>query len=406
VSAQNPRFPLFDSLRAIAALSILVFHVSFVPGGLGDSGTASRYIGQLQTGVAIFFLVSGFLLYRPFVAARFAGRPMPPLVPYAIRRFFRIVPVYWFAMPLIAVWLEKPKILHDLVPYLGFAQIYDRSTLFAGYGPAWTLCVEVTFYLLLPFWAFALRRLPGRTRRQLVTTEVVVLALVVVGSFAWKVIHTPHQLGFVPITPASSSLPAFMDYLGLGMFLAIASVALAGRARPPAVVRVVHRAPWIPWLVAGGAFVAACQLGSLREGGHELLRHELRALVAFGLLLPAVFGDDCGGAVRRLLADRRLQWVGLVSYSLYIWHAAVAQRLARGGWEGRLGPVGFALLAMAASFAVAALSFYVVERPGIRIGRRLAGRHGYQEIQSPPAGSLDKPGAPAIELAGSDRPSS
>src|SRR5207249_2974047 len=101
------------------------------------------------------------------------------------------------------------------------------------------------------------------------------------------------------------------------------------------------------------------------------------------LLLPAIFGDWKTGGVRRLLADRRLQWVGLVSYSLYLWHTAVIAKLVDGGWDNRLGGVGFSFVAIVACVAVAAVSFHLVEKPALRIGRQLAGRRGYLEPERP-----------------------
>ena len=82
---RNPRFPLFDSLRAIAALLVLAFHIAFVYEGF-DNQSWGRYATQLNIGVTVFFLISGFLLYRPFVRARYAGEPLPDLRAYATRR--------------------------------------------------------------------------------------------------------------------------------------------------------------------------------------------------------------------------------------------------------------------------------------------------------------------------------
>jgi peptidoglycan/LPS O-acetylase OafA/YrhL len=402
VNVQNPRFPLFDALRGLAALAIITVHTAFIPGGIGENATVGKYLAQLTVALPVFFLISGFLLYRPFVAARFAGERLAT-GPYAIRRFFRIVPAYWAALPLIAIWLEKPAILHDPLPYFGFAQVYSKSTLIHGHQIAWSLCIEVTFYALLPVWAFALSRLPGRSRRQLVTTELGLLVAVFAASFVWNAIQTPDHLGFVRSDPAVSTLPAYLDQLALGMSLAVASVALADRARQPRAVTVIERAPWVPWLLAAVAWIGLCNLGPVHTAWAEVVRHEVGGVVAFFLLLPAVFGDDRGGAVRRLLADRRVQWIGVISYSLYIWHTAVIDKLDRAGWDGRLGRAGFVLVAFAASFAIAAVSFYLVERPGLRIGRRLSGRRGYQEVASPEPETVDRPGAPAIELAGAER---
>ncbi|MEA2308950.1 MAG: hypothetical protein QOI65_1236 [Thermoleophilaceae bacterium] len=371
MNVRNPRFPLFDSVRGLAALSVVTCHIALTLNGFANPHVG-RYLIQLNIGVAVFFMMSGFLLYRPFVAARFAGVRMPATGAYGIRRFFRIVPGYWVALPLIAIWLELTAVLNNPPPYFGFAQVYDRSTLFNGYGVAWTLCVEVPFYLLLPVWAFAMRRLPGRSRRALVLSEVVGLGLLCVGALVWNTTQSQHGAGPVPITTAVSSFPAFVDQFAIGMMLAMASVALGGRE--PRAIRVVHRASWLCWLVAIGAWVVLCNIGSVGTGSGEVVRHELRGLVAAAVLLPAVFGDDRGGVVRRLLADRRVQWVGLISYSLYLWHAAIVVKAGRAGWADRLGWLGFTIGALAASLAVGAIAFYAWERPSLRLGRRIAWR--------------------------------
>jgi len=402
LNVQNPRFPLFDSLRAIAALSVVLFHIAFVLHGFGKPGYG-RYLEELNIGVSIFFLISGFLLYRPFAAARFASARLPAVRRYAIRRFFRIVPAYWVALPIVAVWTNLPAVLHDPPPYFGFGQVYDRATLLKGYGIAWTLCVEVSFYALLPLWALATRALPGRSLRQLRLTELLPLALMFAAGLAWNVTQVEIHQGTLAFSPSVATLPAYLDQFAVGMALAVASVALAGRDQQPLAVRIVHRASWVPWAVAAGAFVALCNVGRGGGTGGALARHELRSVVALGVLLPAIFGDDRGGAVRRLLADRRLQWAGLISYSLYLWHPAILLQLGKDGWDHRLGGLAFAVGGAVLCLAVAAASFYVVERPALRIGRRLAGRGGYLEGEGGRPGAPDRPGAPSVELAGADR---
>src|SRR4051794_25208005 len=99
----NPRFPLFDGLRAIAALSVLVYHTSAYSGAQRESIVAP-VLARLNTGVVIFFAISGFLLYRPFVAARMDARPGPGTFKYARRRFLRIVPAYWVALTILAFY--------------------------------------------------------------------------------------------------------------------------------------------------------------------------------------------------------------------------------------------------------------------------------------------------------------
>ncbi|HEX8076055.1 MAG TPA: acyltransferase [Thermoleophilaceae bacterium] len=412
MNVQNPRFPLFDSLRAIAALSVLFFHTAFVLHQFTRPGVG-HWAVQLNIGVTIFFLISGFLLYRPFVQARYSGAPRPRLIPYAIRRVARIVPAYWVALTLIALWLGLDAVFTagNAPVYYGFAQVYSHHTLLAvtlrgGIGHAWTLCVEMSFYVLLPLWAMLQRRAPARSTRGFAIAEALPLLAIFAAGVAWNYTQIQSTGGIVDFTSEIATLPAFLDHFALGMGLAVASVILAGRERQPLVVRAVERAPWAPWLLAGAAFVVLCNVGSgVDTIDGEATRHLIRGVVALFLLLPAVFGDDRGGWVRRLLADRRLQWVGLVSYSLYLWHPAVLAKLADAHVDRPLGGPGYAVVGLVACLAVAAVSFYLIERPALRLGRRLAGRYGYQEPEGPPSGAVpvDRPGAPAIDLAGPDR---
>ncbi len=90
----HQRFPLFDPLRAFAAISILFVHVAIFTDGFGDTWHG-RIVSHLDIGVPFFFLLSAFLLYRPFVAARREDRDRPAFSGYAKRRFLRIAPAYW-----------------------------------------------------------------------------------------------------------------------------------------------------------------------------------------------------------------------------------------------------------------------------------------------------------------------
>ena len=152
-------YPALDSLRAIAALSVFFFHaVGFYARGSTQGNLIAPYVARLDVGVTIFFLLSGFLLYRPFVQARRQRRPQPPLIPYAWRRTLRIVPAYWVALTLATIVLALPGVftLTGIPTFYGFLQIYSAETAFKGLGQCWTLCVEVSFYALLPVWAWSL----------------------------------------------------------------------------------------------------------------------------------------------------------------------------------------------------------------------------------------------------------
>ena len=114
------RFPLVDALRAIAALLIVGYHVAFVSGGLGPDGTGP-WLSGLNVGVPLFFVISGFLLYRPWVAARLAATAPPSTRVYALRRALRILPAYWVALVLIVLLLGREGVFEwpGVLVYLG-----------------------------------------------------------------------------------------------------------------------------------------------------------------------------------------------------------------------------------------------------------------------------------------------
>src|SRR5438270_664768 len=130
MASRDRRFPLFDAMRALAALSIFAYHCAHQLHGF--SGPAGRYLAQLNIGVPVFFLISGFLLYRPFVRARRDHDRRPSLRAYAVRRAARIVPTYWVALPIIAVWLGLSAQVftpEGVLTYFGFGQLYRSRTL-------------------------------------------------------------------------------------------------------------------------------------------------------------------------------------------------------------------------------------------------------------------------------------
>src|SRR3954447_17536908 len=130
MNARDGRFPYIDSLRALAALSVLATHVAPHAGNSWVLPIAAR----LEVGVAVFFLISGFLLYRPFVRARLLGEQPRRVRAYAWRRALRIVPAFWVALTLITIWLDVPGVFswHDGPLYYGVAQTWTQRTIGGG----------------------------------------------------------------------------------------------------------------------------------------------------------------------------------------------------------------------------------------------------------------------------------
>lgn len=413
--ARSGRFPLIDSLRAIAALTVLFAHAAFYTDLMGQAPDLRPYIARLDVAVPVFFVVSGFLLYRPFVAARVRGEPQPRTGAYAWRRFLRIVPAYWVALTLMTIWLGLPGVftLEGIPTYYGFAQIYsDPETARGGIFQAWTLCVEVAFYAFLPVWALFLRRLPGRDPRSAIRTEAWALAGLIFVSLAYKavILGTAADPEHANANLALLYLPAFLDQLGIGMGMAIASVAIAtrepGTGERSRAGAVFDRFPGIAWALAFLFFWIACTrigldgFGGLTEpttAAQALVRHVLYALVALALVFPAAFGDQTRGFLRtRVLANPALLYVGVVSYGLYLWHTGVLIQLER--WEfSRQSTVLWFAIGLAGGVALASLSWWLLERPVLRLKRLVpAGRPreqpGEPGPESPTGGAPPEPG--------------
>jgi len=371
-AAAHQRFPLFDSLRAIAALCVLGAHVSFV--SLASSKSAAGpFLAQLTVGVCIFFLISGFLLYRPYFAARYHGRESPRAWDFARRRVLRIVPAYWVALTVLALGPGLVGVFSgDWWAYYGFAQIYRSETGLQGMSQAWSLCVEVTFYAALPVYAVVLERVSrAGGRRRMVRAEIAALALLLVACTAVRAYAHEIDNKVVFLT-----LPANLDWFALGMGLAVLSVVAAEHGERPAPVRFVASRPGLCWLAAAVTFVLAAFVLGLPEGlypeftlAQRLLQHLLFGAIAVLLLLPAVFRDSDGGLPRKVLSWRPLAWVGTISYGVFLYNLAVADELKDRGvdeWvsNGRLPWLGLATLAV--TVTLAALSYYLVERPLLR----------------------------------------
>jgi len=341
------RFPHVDALRAVAALSIVAYHLAFLLGGFELDGVG-QWLARLNVGVPLFFAISGFLLYRPWVAAKLAGRPPPSTRTYAVRRALRILPAYWLALTLIALLVGRTSVFDvpDAVVYYGLFQGYDAGRFTGGIGPAWTLTIEIAFYALLPLLALAMARVGGGARGELAMLaglaaasllfKALVVALVDAGAPAYLVLL--------------SALPAQLDTFAAGMALAVVSAAGWGRAG----------AWW--WLAALAAFSLSVLWTPGGETSRILVGHALHSVVAAALLAPAVLG--AAGLVGALLGWRPLAWVGLVSYGVYLWHLDTIRELVDAGLPAGVVVVAGTVL----SILLGAASWYGLERYAQRLG--------------------------------------
>jgi len=369
----NPRFPLFDGLRAIAAISILGLHAivftDYFPGWQG------AYARQLAAGVCVFFVISGFLLYRPFVASRLSGRARIRFRDYARRRLLRIVPAYWFALTVLMVWPGLPgDFSRDWWIYFGFAQDFQGDTLFGGLGTAWSLGTEVSFYALLPLYAYVLSRPRfARSARSVLVSELTVLALLALGSLGFRaaVSGSHPNLGY--------TLAGTFDWFALGMSLAVVSAVTVQARSRPRTVAFVERHSALCWAASFGLLTTSAWYW-MRTGDYEAYTagplHLLWGGIALFLVLPAAFSGSSVGVPQRVLRNRTVAWLGLISYGIYLWHLPLVPKVGTAlDWAG-VEPSGLvatgvlAALALTVTVTCAAFSYYVVERPLLKLKER------------------------------------
>lgn len=366
----NPRFPLMDALRALAALGVVGSHVAIFTLN-AQRHAYGALLANLDIGVPVFFVLSGFLLYRPFFRAQLHGLPAPKPSAYARRRILRIVPAYWLALTVLAIYPGVPGVFSgDWWRYYGFLQFYSYHSSIRGLGVAWTLCVEVAFYVALPFYAALLRRVSRRLRPAgQVRVQLALLAVLSIASIAARA----GDQGVV----MQNSLLSHFYWFAVGMALAVASVAVTAARHSPSPVRRIAAHPAGCWLGAGAVYLIMCALLTSAPGhlyysvAQSFWQYLLSGVFAGLLVLPAVFGQEAGGWPRRLLAWRWLAWLGVISYGIYLWHATIAITLIRHDLQSWL-PLIVADLAV--TIAVAAASYHVLERPILRLkDRRTSG---------------------------------
>jgi peptidoglycan/LPS O-acetylase OafA/YrhL len=383
----RPRFPCFDGLRAVAALMIVVFHAaSLFTVHLNESRVVGAYVARLDVGVAIFFVISGFLLYRPFVASHFGGPATSSWRDFWWRRALRIYPAYWIVLT-AAILLFRSTHLHgfgDYARHYALVQIYTPGYGLAGIVPTWSLAVEVSFYAALPIYAAMVGALVTRTGRDraLLVEAGGALCVYLLGLGVRAFIFYKDGPG----TPSAQWLPAECDLFALGIGLAVFSAAATAGLSARVTGGVALGLRWLgehayaSWLLAAAAFVVVGNIG-LPTGFAvdtfhrkvELLHQILYGLVALFIVLPAAFGPQDRGLGRRILRSRIATGLGIVSYGIFLWHFDWMNQLSR--WKVDRGtqalrfPIVLALT-LGLTLVVATLSWFLVEQPILRRKRR------------------------------------
>jgi len=367
---RRTRFPALDGLRAVGALAVLGTHIGFHSGD-ALHGPFAGLLARLDVGVAIFFAISGFLLYRPWVVAWFEETEPPLVLPYLRNRALRILPALWVVVLLASLVVPHDRAVSWVV-YLRHAtltQIYAHDPPADGLTQLWSLATEVVFYLLLPLLAKLLTGYERPTRRS-VRWRLAVLATFTLLGPAWMagVNAGKHAI-------AGLWLPGYLGWFAAGMALALWQVARSSGRLGPSALDMLTKLPGTVWAAAVALLVIASTpvAGPFSliapTAGQAFTRSLLYTAIAACVIFPAVTPT---ARTAKVLGGRVGHIAGDISYGVFLYHLIVLSLVERLiGFElfhGQLALLFFSTLA--GSAALAAVSYYCLERPIMRRGRR------------------------------------
>lgn len=383
-----------EGLRGIAALMVLVTHAGAEMAEATATGDGPlSELGLLRHGLTLFFVLSGFLLYRPFAAAMIGGSPAPKFRRYMSNRLLRIFPAYIIVLLIVSYVLQTARLagsdanvrfegsgqlpIPDLLFSLPLLQTLNADTVRVGLGVAWSLTTEFTFYLLLPVLAALGIRLARQTPA-LLASCVPALMLLVLG---WA-----GKIAFVLATRGMSARESYDfrwgqewsavfcrsilvhgDLFALGMFAAIIVVLLEKGVIILSRVNLVRASAAIVLIVAG---IMAIKNFPTR-GFEDTAAAAAAAAVIILTVLPTASGSQ--NLLSKVMDCSPLRYAGLVSYGVYLWHIPVMWWLQKRGLTFPDSPLG--LLTNIAvvgviTYALSALTYWSVERPALLLKKR------------------------------------
>lgn len=342
------RAQALDLIRAFAAMAVLTYHVWLYrlpnPNKPRREDFFDYLLFEWRIGLVVFFVMSGYLLYRPLLKGRHDAAPVvQPVKTYYWRRIVRIVPAYYLAIlgSIAMLWglSEVPGVrlppADQLWLFAFFLQNYSRETLLTLDAPTWTLAVQAAFYLVFPLFVFVGARLARRA--WIVPVGLILFGIV----FNW----VAYKNGWGPI--ARLSLFAMLPYLAMGMLIA---------HLPPARTR--RTAVWM--IVAGVALALGDSVWHALGGwdwGLGVLR-DVPGAVGYGLIIAAC-AQPVIGAVDWL---RPAEAFGRWSYGVFLWHLPLLLFIKGQGWMPSSGFLTWVMLVVVASVA-GALTWRFVEKP-------------------------------------------
>ncbi len=401
-----------DGIRAIAALSVMGFHLNLIAytdmklWNFSWGSLISSVLLSGGAGVTLFFVLSGFLLFIPYVKSLLFNKDWPSARQFYLRRMLRIWPGYYIAL-FVLILLFQPQYLqpahwYELFLFLVFFMDSSQKTFQQLNGPFWTLAIEWQFYMILPLLTLLLLWL---AKRVALRRRIWVIIAFLVAMMAWGVgtryigtYYTAHptQTFLVPRPILNDILffiygidGKFLEDFAVGMLLCTLYIYARQAAPDHRLTKSIHRVSW-GLLGLGLVTLLFAFLWHFSDWFHQGPRilnpisnafaqwGELNLALGYGLCILAIlFGPQL---LRTIFEWQPLRWLGMISYSLYMWHLYILEdvktvllRHAQ-GWPPLLL---YSALWLGALFVIIPFSYGMykfIEKPGIVLAGRLRTR--------------------------------
>lgn len=412
-SPKRNTIKVLDGVRAFACLVVIWFHIYRIPRDLHIWATqpfSHRILNSLlffgQYGVTLFFVLSGFLLFLPFARALLFEVEWPSIRRFYLRRVFRILPAYYLTLLLLVCISQQqylePQHWQELGLFFAFLMDCSHATFKQLNAPFWTLAIEWQFYMLLPLLAFGIRQIVRRVRpgHRLAASTVCILAVIAWGFLSRYVgvyFFEQHRTAALLMPRSVFNLlqpfiygvsGKYFEVFGVGMLLALCFT-YAQHALVSSSVRISLQ-KLSPWLWGTGLLCLGVMIlwvynqtypGTWPFFGYPLfsqsffLLNQFCVALSFSLcILALLFGSS---RLKQPFEWLPLRWVGMISYSLYMWHLPFILLFIQWGepllkgWspEQSYGVYGLWVLLVVVPFCF--LFFRRVEKPGIKFGERI-----------------------------------
>lgn len=366
----NLPYPGLDTIRAIAAISVVGTHSAFFAGFYVTGGFLGSASARLDIGVALFFVLSGFLLSSPFLERASLGRNSPSVGRYLFKRALRILPLYWVAVVLAMTLLPNNSAagISQWIKNLTLTQIYFPGLQSQGLTQMWSLCTEVAFYLFLPFLMVHIGR---RSIKRGWSARIMYISLgtAVIINLVWSYF----------IAPLSSNmglwLPAYLSWFATGILLAVIKIEMTHNANLFPELRQLSLQPGTAWTWALGLFaLGATPIGgpvllAPPEGFQAIAKNLLYAAISALIVLPTIFGDTNNSRYHKVMANKFLRHLGHISYGIFALHMIVLDfttpLLGLELFRGNGLQVFFVVLGI--SLILAEISYHLIEKPFLRL---------------------------------------